>query len=153
MPRITRSKSTPSVPHAAGGNVTLPRRPAKRRKTVPQPLLPPKLSFSYPDAVSHLCRFDPRFRKLFDTVPCKPFQEPIEAVDPFRTLVTSIIGQQVSWMAARAITKRFREYFDVGEDDFPTAAQVAKEEPPKIKEVGLSMRKAEYGRSSIVTSS
>jgi DNA-3-methyladenine glycosylase II len=109
-------------------------------------LLPPTLSFSLPDAISHLTTHDPRFQSFFDHIPCKPFQPPLEAIDPFKTLVTSIIGQQVSWMAARAINKRFRELFGFeNEDGFPSPMQVAGEEVMRLKGVGLSTRKAEYG--------
>lgn len=82
---------------------------------------------------------------------------PVELVqrkmDPFRTLATSIIGQQVSWMAAKSITRRFVEYFcgPVGEVEsrkdqgpFPTREQVAKADVAGLKSVGCSTRKAEY---------
>jgi len=109
-------------------------------------LLPPTLSFSLPDAISHLTTHDPRFQSFFDHIPCQPFQPPLEAIDPFKTLVTSIIGQQVSWMAARAINKRFRELFGFeDEEGYPSPMQVAGEDVMRLKSVGLSMRKAEYG--------
>jgi len=110
-------------------------------------LLPPTLSFLLPDAVSHLTGHDPRFGHFFEHIPIKPFQPPLEAIDPFKTLVTSIIGQQVSWMAARAINKRFKELFGyMGDDEYPSPREVAGEDVLKLKSVGLSMRKAEYGR-------
>ena len=129
-----------------------PTKKAESRPVIPKPLaytpslLPPTLQFSLPDAISHLSSHDPRFKLMFDSIPCRPFHEPIEAVDPYRTLVTSIIGQQVSWMAAKAITKRFRAHFGFEEDDqsFPTPMQVANAEVIKLREVGLSFRKAEY---------
>lgn len=109
-------------------------------------LLPPVLSFSLSDAMSHLSAHDPRFRLMFRHLSCKPFQPPYIAIDPFKTLVTSIIGQQVSWMAARAINKRFRALFGFqDEDGFPGPAEVAKGEVDVLKSAGLSTRKAEYG--------
>lgn len=111
-------------------------------------LLPPLLSFSLEEAKNHLETSDPRFTHFFSNIPCKPFQDPLEAIDPFKTLVTSIIGQQVSWMAARAITKRFRELFGYeNEDGFPSPRQVSQEDVLRLKSVGLSLRKAEYGKA------
>ena len=138
----------------------------------PPGLLPPTLSFSLTDAISHLTAADPRFGRMFTHVPIKPFQPPLEAIDPFRTLVTSIIGQQVSWLAARAINGRFRALFgygikkEVGEgvkvepgtevqeqgeevdDGYPTPEEVMQKDAMTLKSVGLSMRKAEYGTST-----
>lgn len=118
-------------------------------------LLPATLSFPLPHAVSHLSTIDPRFAGMFTHLPCRPFHPPLEEIDPFRTLVTSIIGQQVSWMAARAINNRFRALFGFGdgerygaEDGFPTPMMVSKAEVAELKGVGLSTRKAEYGESS-----
>ncbi|WVO15972.1 hypothetical protein L204_103637 [Cryptococcus depauperatus] len=73
------------------------------------PSLPPILSFDLSAAYAHLSALDPRFSMLFKHLPCRPFVN-LESIDPFRTLVTSIIGQQVSWMAARAINSRFRAF-------------------------------------------
>ena len=144
-------------------------RPIKRRKLVPPPksestvpqivplahvydpsLLPPKLSFSLPTAIAHLSAHDSRFRLLFRHLSCTPFQPPYAAIDPFKTLVTSIIGQQVSWMAARAINKRFRALFGYkDEDGFPSPVEVAMGEVLVLKGAGLSTRKAEYGESRL----
>lgn len=92
--------------------------------------------------MDHLCQSDPRFKGLFEAMKCRPFVEPFEALDPYRTLTTSIVGQQVStrvdlggdmltkqvsWMAARAINNRFRGLFGYKDDDeegFPTPAEV-----------------------------
>ncbi|WWC70143.1 uncharacterized protein I206_104090 [Kwoniella pini CBS 10737] len=125
-PRLIR----PNLPDAAGDGQ----------------LLPPTLSFSLPDAIAHLSRVDPRFGLFFTHLPCRPFVH-LEPIDPFRTLVTSIIGQQVSWLAARAINNRFRALYGFdpdGKDGFPSAEAVSKEDVVKLKSVGLSTRKAEY---------
>lgn len=59
-------------------------------------ILPVEPKFSVKDAQDQLIRFDPRFKGLFDAMPCRPFVEPFHALDPYRTLTTSIVGQQVS---------------------------------------------------------
>lgn len=126
--------------------------------------LPVEPQFSVPDAMCHLIRFDPRFKGLFEAMKCRPFVEPFEALDPYRTLTTSIVGQQVSdqeamccwarlinqvsWMAARAINNRFRGLFGYSADDeegFPSPADVAQKDVLVLKSAGLSLRKAEYG--------
>lgn len=104
---------------------------------------------------------------MFRKIPCKPFEdavdiESIEAgqrdahnhVNPYRSLVTSILGQQVSWLAARAIGHRFiRLYFPnlpekhiPGQpvEDFPTPIQVFETDVTTLRSAGLSQRKAEY---------
>lgn len=58
-------------------------------------VLPVEPKFSVQSAMNHLCAFDPRFKGLFAAMKCRPFVEPFQAVDPFRTLATSIVGQQV----------------------------------------------------------
>jgi hypothetical protein len=146
----TQASNTPPVENES---VAAPaRRQSNHEPSAYTPtLLPPTLSFSLLEAISHLTLHDPRFGNFFTHVPCKPFQSPLEAIDPFKTLVTSIIGQQVSWMAARAITKRFRELFGFDDEDgFPSPNDVAKEEVLRLKGVGLSTRKAEYGTSRVI---
>jgi DNA-3-methyladenine glycosylase II len=59
-------------------------------------MLPVEPQFNVPEAMSHLVRFDPRFKGLFEAMKCRPFVEPFEALDPYRTLTTSIVGQQAS---------------------------------------------------------
>ncbi|KAK4683610.1 DNA-3-methyladenine glycosylase II, partial [Tremellales sp. Uapishka_1] len=105
--------------------------------------------------MAHLTAHDARFGRLFAHLPCRPFVAPLKAIDPFKTLVTSIIGQQVSWMAARAINGRFRGLFGYavegnqkeqgeGDDQFPRPDEVVLKDVIQLKEVGLSTRKAEY---------
>ncbi|KAF8503093.1 DNA glycosylase [Gautieria morchelliformis] len=122
-------------------------------------VLPAVLGFSFEAAKQHLINADARFEGIFKQLPCRPFEQ-LERVDPFRTLVTSILGQQISWLAARSITHRFiRLYFPslpekppaigsgdpkVPEDVFPTAAQVGHTDVATLKTAGLSTRKAEY---------
>ncbi|KAF9820427.1 hypothetical protein IEO21_01436 [Rhodonia placenta] len=91
---------------------------------------------------------------MFYRLKCKPFEH-LERLDPFRTLANSIIGQQISWKAARAIYHRFIRLFDPSlpekpqdytqpSEFFPTARQVVSTDLAILKSAGLSGRKAEY---------
>ncbi|KAI0087997.1 DNA glycosylase [Irpex rosettiformis] len=120
-------------------------------------LVPAVLTFSFEEAKRHLIKEDHRFGDIFDLVHCKPFEH-LEQVDPFRTLTHSILGQQISWLAARSITHRFVRLFDPSlpekpvdhnkfsrtTDFFPTAHQVTTMDIPTLRTAGLSQRKAEY---------
>ncbi|KAI0297077.1 DNA glycosylase, partial [Russula brevipes] len=123
--------------------------------------LPAKLIFSLEDAKDHLVRADRRFRDVFSRLPCKPF-ETLENVQPFRSVLRVITrrGQQISWLAARAIQHKFLRLFfpelpekpdeqywtKTRQDVFPTAYQVATTDLTTLKAAGLSGRKAEYVR-------
>ncbi|KAI9657530.1 MAG: 3-methyladenine DNA glycosylase [Alyxoria varia] len=68
-----------------------------------------------------------------------------EEVDPFRSLVSGIMAQQVSGAAAKSIKNKFIALFPL--DDaipFPTPQQVAAMPIPTLRQAGLSQRKAEY---------
>jgi DNA-3-methyladenine glycosylase II len=64
--------------------------------------------------------------------------------DPFSVLVYSIIGQQISGFAARAIAGRLTERFG---GRMPSPPEVLAVDPADLKTVGLSQRKVEYLRS------
>jgi len=64
--------------------------------------------------------------------------------DPFSVLVYSIIGQQISGYAARAIAGRLTDRFG---GHMPTPAELLALDPVDLKSVGLSQRKLEYLRS------
>ena len=64
--------------------------------------------------------------------------------DPFSVLVYSIIGQQISGFAARAIAGRLVERFG---GRMPSPAQLLAVDPAALKTVGLSRMKVEYLRS------
>ncbi|WOO81132.1 Putative DNA-3-methyladenine glycosylase YfjP [Vanrija pseudolonga] len=164
--RTPKKAKAEAEPSANGDDTAEAATPRKKRKVAAAPAPPaprrsytPPPPFSLPDAVAHLTSVDARFASLFARTPCKPFLHAIAgpaappSIDPFRTLVTSIIGQQVSWMAARSITRRFVELFfgesaNGGRYDedgvFPTREQVAKVDVPALRGVGFSNRKAEY---------
>ena len=64
------------------------------------------LRFSFDEAKRHLIEADARFAPLFASLTVKPFEIPEGQsldVNPWRSLVTSILGQQVSWLAARSV--------------------------------------------------
>lgn len=75
-------------------------------------------------------------------------------MNPFRALATSVLGQQVSWLAAKAITYKFCRLFhpELPEKQepgsppapFPTPAQVVNCPYATLRTAGLSGRKAEY---------
>src|SRR2546428_11602715 len=64
--------------------------------------------------------------------------------DPFSVLIYSIIGQQISGFAARAIAGRLQERFA---ERMPSPAELLAMDPADLKSVGLSQRKVEYVRS------
>jgi DNA-3-methyladenine glycosylase II len=120
------------------------------------PLVPAVLSFDFEKAREHLISVDERFKDVFEKRTCSPFEE-LEQVHPFRALATSILGQQISWMAARAINHKFirlynqsipENYADYTEGDsfFPSPQQVAVTDLTSLRSAGLSGRKAEYIR-------
>ena len=81
--------------------------------------------------------------------PCHVFSAKglAEAIDPFRSLTSGIMGQQVSGAAAKSIKNKFIALFnDEGVDVplFPKPAQVAVTDIPRLRLAGLSERKAEY---------
>ena len=64
--------------------------------------------------------------------------------DAFSVLVYSIIGQQISGFAARAIAGRLQERFG---GRMPSPAELLALDPADLKSVGLSRMKVEYLRS------
>jgi DNA-3-methyladenine glycosylase II len=90
---------------------------------------------------------DPRMARLIEAT------EPVDATawrrarplgNPFSVLVYSIIGQQISGYAARAIAGRLTERFG---GRMPSPAELLALDPSDLKSVGLSQRKVEYVRS------
>ncbi|GAA5878381.1 hypothetical protein JCM3774_002816, partial [Rhodotorula dairenensis] len=94
---------------------------------------------------------------------CKPFEgEQTEPFNPFKSLVTSLLGQQISWLAARSITHKFVRLFFPHlpeklpppgslnepklETPFPTPHQVLDlpDRTAALRRAGLSGRKVEY---------
>lgn len=116
------------------------------------------------EAVAHLIKVDPRLRPVIEKYPCRLFSPEglADEIDPFRSLVSGIIGQQVSGAAAKSIKNKFvalfnnkdggdgdndKEVWDRDERDqirFPSPSEVAKCDIPTLRTAGLSQRKAEY---------
>jgi DNA-3-methyladenine glycosylase II len=102
-------------------------------------------------ACAHLISVDPRLEAVIAQHPCSIFSAKglAEVIDPFRSLSSGIMGQQVSGAAAKSIKNKFVALFNEDadlEDDakFPTPAQVAATDIARLRLAGLSQRKAEY---------
>ncbi|PLN75808.1 putative DNA-3-methyladenine glycosylase [Aspergillus taichungensis] len=116
-------------------------------------------------AVAHLIATDPRLEPVIKQYPCPLFSPEglAEQVDPFRSLVSSIIGQQVSGAAAKSIKEKFVALFRTGaasssssgdsnssssitarKDYFPTPEEISRCDIAVLRTAGLSQRKAEY---------
>ncbi|KKZ61198.1 DNA-3-methyladenine glycosylase II [[Emmonsia] crescens] len=68
------------------------------------------------EAIAHLIKVAPQLRPVIEKHPCPLFSPAglAEEVDPFNSLVSGIIGQQVSGAAAKSIKKRFIGLFCSG---------------------------------------
>ncbi|KAJ6475362.1 DNA glycosylase [Mycena vitilis] len=145
-PKKPKPNLNPAVLAASGGTAT-------QLDFVPADAI---LTFSFEDARKHLINADHRFGDVFDRLECTPFQQ-LEQVHPFCALASSILGQQISVMAARSIKHRFIRLYDpsipekhsnYSESDatpfFPTPQQVVETDIPTLRSAGLSARKAEY---------
>ncbi|WFD28429.1 DNA-3-methyladenine glycosylase II [Malassezia nana] len=126
-------------------------------------LAQPKLPFSLEEARAHLCHVDPRFETLFAQMDLKNYEElrdgQVKELNLFRVLTTSILGQQISWLAARSILYKFCRVFDPSlapEPDFsllpkeqlpfPTPLQVLDATDEALRNAGLSSAKITYVR-------
>ncbi|OAP54281.1 hypothetical protein AYL99_11382 [Fonsecaea erecta] len=100
-------------------------------------------------ACAHLISVDPRLKPLIERHPCHIFSAKglAEVIDPFRSLSSGIMGQQVSGAAAKSIKNKFIALFNEDGSEqiqFPTPAQVAVTDIARLRLAGLSQRKAEY---------
>ncbi|KAK7472543.1 hypothetical protein VKT23_000658 [Stygiomarasmius scandens] len=156
--RVTKAASSASNTQDTTAPVATPSARTIPDAGPPPVLVPAKLTFSFEDAKKHLINVDPRFQVLFDKLHCKPYEQ-LEQVHPFRALSTSILGQQISWLAARSIIHKFIRLFDPSlpekvsdydssskspQSSFPTPHQVASTDIATLRTAGLSTRKAEY---------
>lgn len=103
------------------------------------------------EALKHLIRIEPKLKPVIDQHPCHVFSPEglAEEIDPFRSLVSGIISQQVSGAAAKSIKNKFIALFNPDIDDaslhrFPTPSQVVASSIDALRPAGLSQRKAEY---------
>ncbi|KAK9465529.1 DNA glycosylase [Lipomyces arxii] len=99
--------------------------------------------FTFTSALAHLVSIDPRFIELESKHKCELFNNLETPVDPFESLMSSIISQQISGAAAKSIKRRFIDLFD-SRYTFPSPAQVLTQDIPTLRAAGLSGRKAEY---------
>ncbi len=102
-------------------------------------------------ALMHLIAVEPKLKPIIEKHHCKTFSEEglKEAIDPWVSLVSSIIGQQVSGAAAKSIKNKFIALFNPGEEDvskhvFPQPSAVSTTDITTLRTAGLSQRKAEY---------
>ncbi|KAK9369542.1 DNA glycosylase [Lipomyces kononenkoae] len=130
--------------------------------TIPTLIIPKAYNkdFSLEAALAHLVSVDPRFADLVAMHPCEMFSEHnLELpVDPFESLGSSIISQQISGAAAKSIKRKFLALFneELEEDSqdldpfqqrqqrFPTPSEVLQKDIATLRAVGFSQRKAEY---------
>lgn len=108
-------------------------------------------------ALTHLQSVDKRFVALSHKFVPQPWTPDAleEKVDPFQSLVLSILSQQLSGASARSISKKFIALFTVPlvqtvaqevqiVEFFPTPKNVLELDIMTLKTAGLSTRKAEY---------
>lgn len=89
-------------------------------------------------ALHHLSKNDVVLKRLIETYPAPTFER---HENYYQELVDSIIGQQLSVSAARAIEARFKALFD---DEFPKPEQILKIDIETLRGVGFSRPKATY---------
>lgn len=103
--------------------------------------MPKTLSFSVPKATRHLNEADKTLAKLIKQH--GPYTPRIRTTDHYGTLVSSIIGQQLSGKAASTIRRRFFALY--GDEETPPAPeQILKTHAPRFRAVGVSAQKREY---------
>src|SRR5437879_13729934 len=98
-------------------------------------------------ALADLKASDRRLARLIEStepIDTKAWRRARPVGDPFSVLVYSIIGQQISGFAARAIAGRLQDRFG---GRLPSPAELLAMDPADLKSVGLSRMKVEYLRS------
>jgi DNA-3-methyladenine glycosylase II len=100
------------------------------------------------EACAHLIQVDPNLRPVIEQHHCRVFSPEglAETIDPFRSLASGIISQQVSGAAAKSIKNKFVALYPPAScpTGFPPPKLVAETSIPRLREAGLSERKAEY---------
>ncbi|KAK0107101.1 3-methyladenine DNA glycosylase [Cadophora gregata] len=103
------------------------------------------------EGVAHLIKVEPKLKLVIEKHPCHMFSPEglAEEIDPFMSLTSGIISQQVSGAAAKSIKAKFVALFNTNEPDvalhkFPTPSQVCSSKIEILRTAGLSQRKAEY---------
>ena len=152
----TMSTDRPAEPRRTNAPLVIPQ--GSRYVTSPTP----KARLSQPttttenildQACAHLVKMDSRMQPLIEKHHCRVFcpESLAEECDPFKSLCSGIMAQQVSGAAASSIKKKFISLFQesstqVAEEPrpFPTPTAVAACSVPYLRQAGLSERKAEY---------
>ncbi len=154
----------PAEPHSTNAPLVTPR--GSRHITYPQQSIfaSPHAGIPRPttttghileQACAHLIQVEPKMQPLIEKHYCRPFcpEGLAEECEPFHSLCSGIMAQQVSGAAASSIKKKFVALFPTPDDDhkdkarsFPTPAQVAACNVAFLRQAGLSERKAEYIR-------
>ncbi|KAF7563013.1 hypothetical protein G7046_g1104 [Stylonectria norvegica] len=99
------------------------------------------------EACDYLIKVDERMRPLVENHQCRAFSPEglAERIDPFESISSGIISQQVSGAAAKSIKAKFLTLFDQQPGDrFPQPSLVAATPIETLRTAGLSQRKAEY---------
>jgi DNA-3-methyladenine glycosylase II len=100
------------------------------------------------EAKAHLIKADPALKSVIEKHHCRIFSPEglAETIDPFRSLASGIMAQQVSGAAAKSIKNKFIGLFPIDQcpTGFPPPALVAETSISRLREAGLSQRKAEY---------
>lgn len=102
------------------------------------------------EACAHLISADPtgKLKAVIDKHQCRVFAPEglAETIDPFRSLASGIMAQQVSGAAAKSIKNKFIGLFPAEScpTGFPHPELVCETSLPRLREAGLSQRKAEY---------
>lgn len=102
-------------------------------------------------ACAHLIAVDPKLKPVIEAHHCRIFSPEglAEPIEPFRSLVSGICGQQVSGAAASSIKNKFVALFNAdaapgAPHAWPTPERVAATDLAVLRTAGLSQRKAEY---------
>ncbi|KAM0432438.1 hypothetical protein ACHAPT_004982 [Fusarium lateritium] len=99
------------------------------------------------EACDYLIKVDGRMKPLIENHYCRVFSPEglAEEIDPFESISSGIISQQVSGAAAKSIKAKFLTLFEVNPGSrFPHPSQVAAKSIEELRTAGLSQRKAEY---------
>ncbi|KAJ5483489.1 hypothetical protein N7530_002735 [Penicillium desertorum] len=161
-PAVTEKQETDDQPSTTNPAIFRPQtpppldRPVDPHRTNATLITPPRLNRTLLEkATAHLIAMDPRIATVIERNPCPLFSPAglAEEIDPFNSLTSSIIGQQVSGAAAKSIRNKFLALFDLPDTvapdghrhaKFPTPDQVAMCDIATLRTAGLSQRKAEY---------
>ena len=95
--------------------------------------------FNLINSIKHLKKMDPDLKRLFDSYRVNDLKS---ETNYFKSLIRSIVYQQLSGNAARKIFKRFNNFFSG--NSFPMPKTILDTDIEKLRLIGLSYRKAEY---------